>query len=139
MYMYDQLADTYKNKNDISGGNATTSINLISTLSTFKAAIAITRNSRKTRKSSNSLRGEFRVIVLALYIKKIIKNFSMTRGNMLGSENSEFRVIVSYSVLKNYNLEFFRVNESSKNEFQVCLVSSKTQRVNQYFSNSVKD
>ena len=39
----------------------------------------------------------------------------MTRGLMLGSENSEFQVIVLIlcPILKNGNSKFFRVNQSS--------------------------
>ena len=48
---------------------------------------------------------------------------------MLGSEKSEFRVII-FSVTKAFN---------SENIGQVCLVSSKTHRANKDFSNPVKD
>ena len=54
-------------------------------------AIAITRNSQKSR---NSFSGEFRVIVSGPIHKNDSSEFFVTHGIMLGSENSEFRVIV---------------------------------------------
>ena len=59
--------------------------------------------------------------------KKIARIFTVT---MLRSENSEFRVIVFSESTEAFNLE---------NIVQVCLVSSKTHRVNKDFSNSIKD
>ena len=44
---------------------------------------------------------------LALDIKKDNSEFFMTRGIMLGSENSEFQVIVFCPVSKNDNSEFY--------------------------------
>ena len=67
-----------------------------------KSAIAAYRNSRKTRKFQNSLWREsgIRVISFGPIHKTITRNFSVTRGIMLGSENSESRVI--YICTKQY-------------------------------------
>ena len=65
---------------------------------------AITRNSRKSRirPQVNS-----ELSFLALCTKNDNSEFFMTRGIMLGSENSEFRVIVFCPILKNDNSEFY--------------------------------
>ena len=70
-------------------------------------AIAITRNSRKTRKSRNSFSGEFRVIGFGPMHKNDNSEFFVTCGIMLGNENSEFRVIVFCPILKSDNSEFY--------------------------------
>ena len=64
-------------------------------------AVVITQNSR------NSFSGEFRVIVFGPIHKNNNSDFLMTRGIMLGSENSEFQVIFFCPVPKNDNLEFY--------------------------------
>ena len=51
--------------------------------------------------------------------------------------DSEFRVIVFGPIHKNDNSDFLR-GMNSENIVQVCLVSSKTHKVNKDLSNSVK-
>ena len=47
------------------------------------------------------------LLFFALYIKTTTRNFTFAYGFMLGSENSEFKVIVFCPILKNDNSEFF--------------------------------
>ena len=68
---------------------------------TTKRAIAITRNSWKTRESRIRSQLNSELSFSALYIKTMTRNFFMTRGIMLGSENSEFQVIVFCPIPKN--------------------------------------
>ena len=66
----------------------------------------------------------------------------MTRGIMLGSENSEFQVVVFFALyIKTVTRNFSESTKgfNSENIAQVCLVSFKTHRVKKDFSNSVKD
>ena len=49
---------------------------------------------------------------LPLCINTITQNFLKTRGIMLRSENSEFRIVVFCPILKNDNSEFFWVNQN---------------------------
>ena len=88
------------------------------------SAIAITENSQKTVGNLRipcEVNSEFSFV--ALYIKSITQNFSVTRGIMLGSENSELRVIVFCPLPKNVNSEFYFyiwvMLEGENSEFQL--------------------
>ena len=85
---------------------------------------------------------EFRVIVFSPIHKNDNSEFFMTRGDILGSKDSEFQVIVFYALYPKtitWNSSESTKAFNSENIVQVCLFFFKTHRVNNDFSNSVKD
>ena len=79
------------------------------------------------------------LLFLALYIKTIMRNFTFIYGIMLGNGNSKLSFFSLYRKTITQNFSESTKAFNSENIVQVCLVSSKTHKVNKDFSNSVKE